>query len=121
MCMWGAVDCGPGLVLCLPRSSPLSNGTSVIMASDVRLGHFLPGLDFVFCTLRLVTPLCPTLCDPRDCGPPGSSAAGDSPGKNSGGGCHALLQGIFLTQKSNQGLLNCRQILYQLSHQGGVG
>ena len=62
--MWGAVDWGPGLVLCLPRSSPLSNGTSVIMASDVRLEHFLPGLDFVFCTLRLVTPLCPTLCDP---------------------------------------------------------
>ena len=29
-----------------------------------------------------------------------------------------LLQGIFLTQESNQGLLHCRQILYQLSYQG---
>ena len=33
-------------------------------------------------------------------------------------GCHALLQGIFLTQGSNPGLLNCRQILYHLSHWG---
>ena len=29
----------------------------------------------------------------------------DSPGKNSGVGCHALLQGIFLTQESNLRLL----------------
>ena len=40
-----------------------------------------------------------------------------SPGKNTGVGSHALLQGIFLTQGSNPGLLHCRQILYQLSHQ----
>ena len=33
-------------------------------------------------------------------------------------GCHFLLQGIFLTQGSNPGLLHCRQIRYQLSHQG---
>ena len=33
-------------------------------------------------------------------------------------GCHALLQGIFLTQGSNLGLLHCRWILYYLSHQG---
>ena len=32
--------------------------------------------------------------------------------------CHFLLQGIFLTQESNLGLLYCRQSLYQLSHQG---
>ena len=41
----------------------------------------------------------------------------NSPGKNTGVGCHFLLQGIFLNQRSNQGLLHCRQILYQLSHQ----
>ena len=39
------------------------------------------------------------------------------PGKNTGVGCHSLLQGIFLTQGSNPGLLHCRQILYHLSHQ----
>ena len=32
--------------------------------------------------------------------------------------CHSLLQGIFLTQGSNLGLLHYRQILYHLSHQG---
>ena len=42
----------------------------------------------------------------------------DSPGKNTGVGCHALLQRIFLTQGSNPGILHCRQILYCLSHQG---
>ena len=42
----------------------------------------------------------------------------NSPGKNTGVGCHFLLQGIFLTWGSNPGLLHCRQILYQLSHKG---
>ena len=46
---------------------------------------------------------CPTLCDPVDCSPPGSSVHGDSPGKNTGAGCCALCQGIFLTQGSNLG------------------
>ena len=38
--------------------------------------------------------------------------------KNTGVGSLSLLQQIFLTQESNQGLLHCRQILYQLSYQG---
>ena len=41
----------------------------------------------------------------------------DFPGKNTGMGCHFLLQGIFLTQGLNLGLLHCRQTLYCLSHQ----
>jgi len=49
---------------------------------------------------------------------PGSSVHGDSSGKNTGVGCHALLQGIFLTQELNQGFPHCRRILYQLSYQG---
>ena len=36
-----------------------------------------------------------TLCNPTDCSRPGSSVHGESPSKNSGVGCHALLQGIF--------------------------
>ena len=36
-------------------------------------------------------------------------------------GCHALLQGIVLTQGSSPGLPHCRQILYQLSHKGSPG
>ena len=42
----------------------------------------------------------------------------DFPGKSTGVGCHFLLQGIFLTQGSNTGLLHCRQTLYPLSYQG---
>ena len=61
--------------------------------------------------------LCPTLCDPVNCGPPGSSVYGESPGKNTGVGCQALLQGIFAIQGSNPGLLHCRWIPYCLSHQ----
>ena len=65
----------------------------------------------------LVTLLCPTLRDPTDCNPPGSSV-------------HEILQArilewvarpsarIFPTQGSNPGLPQCRWILYHLSHQG---
>ena len=53
-----------------------------------------------------------------DCSLPGSSAHGDSPGKNAGVGCHALLQGVFPIQGLNPRLLHCRRILYYLSHQG---
>ena len=42
----------------------------------------------------------------------------DSPAKNTGVDCHALLQGIFLTQGSNPGLLHCRWILHALSPWG---
>ena len=40
------------------------------------------------CVLCLVTQSCPTLCDPRDCNPPGFSVHGDSPGENTGTGSH---------------------------------
>ena len=56
---------------------------------------------------------CATLFDPMDCHLPGSSVHGDSPGKNTGVGCRALLQRIFPTQGSNLGLLHLRQILYR--------
>ena len=42
----------------------------------------------------------------------------NSPGQNTRVGSLSLLQWIFPTQESNQGLLHCRQILYQLSSQG---
>ena len=70
----------------------------------------------------LVTWSHPILCDPTDYSLPGSSVHGikNSPGKNTGVDCHSLLQGIFLTQGANPGLLHCRQILYHLSHQGST-
>ena len=50
----------------------------------------------------LVAQLCLALCEPTDCSPPGSSVHEDPPGRNTGVGCPALLQGIFPTQGSNQ-------------------
>ena len=55
-----------------------------------------------------------------DCSPPRLLCPWDSPGKNTGVGCHALLQGIFSAQGSNLGLTHCRQILYRLKHQGSL-
>ena len=72
--------------------------------------YFLPKPSIYCC--YLVAKLWPTLCDPMDCCPTGSSVQGDFPGKNTGLGCHFLLQGIFWTQRSNPGLLPGRQILY---------
>ena len=66
--------------------------------------------------------LCPTLCD-MDCSPPGSSVHGILQDKNTGVGFHALLQGIFPTQGSNQWLpLHLqyhRRILYHWATQEG--
>ena len=45
------------------------------------------------------------LCDPMDCGPPGSSVHGIFPGRNTGVGCRFLLQRAFLMQGSNPRLL----------------
>ena len=48
-----------------------------------------------------VTPSCWTLSWPKDYSPPGPSVHGIFPGKNTGVGCHFLLQGIFPAQRSN--------------------
>ena len=50
--------------------------------------------------------------------PHGLNSPWNSLGQNTGVGSLSLLQGIFPTQESNQSLLHCRQILYQLSYQG---
>ena len=46
--------------------------------------------------LCLVPQSCPTLCDRMDCSLPGSSDHGDSPGKNTGVGCHVLLERRYI-------------------------
>ena len=55
--------------------------------------------------MHLVPQSCPILCDPMECSPQGSSLHGDSPGNNTGVGCHALLQWILPTQGLNPALL----------------
>ena len=54
----------------------------------------------------LVAQLFPTLCDPMNWSPPGCSVCGDSPGKNTGVGCHFFLQGIFPIQRLKSDLLH---------------
>ena len=49
--------------------------------------------------------LCPILCNPGDCSPPGF-CPWDSPGKNSRVGCHFILHGILLTQGLKPSLLH---------------
>ena len=61
---------------------------------------------------------CPTLCYSHGLQPTRFLHPWDFPGKNTGVGCHFLLQEIFLTQGLNPGLLHCRQTLYCLSLQG---
>ena len=66
----------------------------------------------------LATQSCLTLCNPMDCSWPCFSIHGIFPGNDTGVGCHFLLQGNFLTQGLNPGLLHCRQTLHCLSHWG---
>ena len=56
----------------------------------------------------LVTQSCPTLCDPMDCRPLGFVHEDYCPGKNTGVGWHALLQGNLPHQGSKPGLPHCR-------------
>ena len=91
--------------------SPLIDAYSVIIFSQM-----------CHAVLCLVIQSCLTLCDPMDCSLPGSSVHGDSPGKNTGVGCHACPPPGDLPNwgrsGKNPGLLHCRWILYHLSHQG---
>ena len=94
----------PGARHCLdPRKHVLFSSVQLSWVNEVKM---------------IVTQSCLTLCGPMDCSPPGSSVHGDSPSKNTGVGCHSLLQGTFSTQGSNPGLLHCRRVLHRLSYLG---
>ena len=68
--------------------------------------------------LCLVTQVCPTLCHPMGCSPTCSSVHGIFQARLLEWVAIFLLQGIFLIQELNQGLLHWRWILYKLSYQG---
>ena len=103
--------------LCCPKGqSPVPRRAGQGMEQEELSLSF--GCQYRTHVLCLVAQSCLSLCDPMDCSPPGSSVHGDSPGENTRVGCHGLLQGIFPTQESTQGLLHCMCILYCLSHQG---
>ena len=88
--------------------NPLCSADSSLLPYPLQ-PHCLHGFAFsrmsYVCMYAKSFQLCLTLCNPMDCSPPGSSVHGDSPGKNIGVGCHALLQGIFPIQGSNPHLL----------------
>ena len=86
-------------LLLAPSGKPMVNLGSVFKSRDI-------GLPTNVHMCVLVIKSCPTLCDPMDYSPPGSSVYGIFPGKNIGVGGHFLLQGIFPTQGSNSCLLH---------------
>ena len=79
------------------------------------LSLYLEGYRSVhLCSVSL---LCLTLCDPMNCSLLGY-VYGIFPDKNTGVGCHFLLQGIFLTQESSLHLLDWQADSLPLSHLG---
>ena len=64
--------------------------SNVVLVSGVQQSD---SVFYICAVLGLVAQSCPTLCDLTICSSPGSSVHGDSPGKNTGMGCHAFLQG----------------------------
>ena len=100
--------------------SHIASGRARIQTQEINLLHWFCRIwqaSVCVCVCVLSSFSHVWLCDPMDCSPLGSSYPWDFPGKNIGVGCHFLLQGIFLTQGVNLGLLHCRLILYCLNHQ----
>ena len=78
--------------------------------SILKTNHcWVPFVEYLLChrtqNAWAVTQLCPTLCNPMGHSRPGSSIHRNFPGKNTGAGCHFLLQEIFPTQELNRQLL----------------
>ena len=82
----------------------------VIICVYLSLSLGIVFLLFRVCMLAWLLQSCLTLCDPMDYSPQGPSVHGILWG--GGGGCCALLQGIFPIQGLNLYLLHCKQILY---------
>ena len=87
---------------CIPLGVryPVSLGSGPLPADVMSVTasvYFIPAL-------CLVAQSCPTFCDPMDCSFPDTSVHGDSPGKNTEAGWHALLQGNLPSQGSNPGI-----------------
>ena len=116
-------SCSPGspdifLLLCLLLSGCIFLASLLILSCLPRCSPLCPPLLSVYELCHVCacthTQSCPTLCDPMYCSPPESTSLlclCDSPHKNTGVGCHFLLQGTFLTWELNlhhPRLLHCR-------------
>ena len=97
----------------MTRRYPTENANSTEVGKpwvdDVFPLHPLCRKDLIKIVKVLVAQSCPTLCDPVD--PARLLCLWNPPGKNTGVSSPSLLQGTFLTQGSNLGLLHCKQIL----------
>ena len=78
----------------MPEINPASTLTLDVQSSELWENVFLSFKSPVHAKLLQS---CPTLCDPMDCSPPGSSVHGILQARILEKGCHFLLQGIFLT------------------------
>ena len=105
---------------------PPSRTVSSVQFSHSVMSNFLqphghnPGqsLPAKHCCVVLLAQSCLTL-RPHGLKPARLLRPWNSPGENTGVGCHSLFQGIFPTQGWNPGVLHCRRILYVfLSHRG---
>ena len=86
------------LLLCVPRAVPC---TLCVLGRQLGLCLHVHGVREWFAAAAAeALQSCPTLCDPRDSSPPGSSRPWDSPGKNTGVGCHFLLRCMKVKSES---------------------
>ena len=113
---WDAIMCSCDFAVLSIHLLPLDFGFGPVICFDQWCGTRLDIIRdlLVGITSPLeseVAQLCPTLCDPVDCSPPGSSVHGILPCKSTGVSCYFLLQEIFPTQRSNPDLPHCRQTL----------
>ena len=98
----------PNWDVSLVHSSSAIDMEARLLSPELTKQNNKPGRLYLHVVYRLCAQLlwsCPTSCDLMDHSPPDSSVHADSPGKNAGVGCHALLQGIFPTQGLNLRLL----------------
>ena len=78
--------------VCMGFPGSASDKETAYQCRRLKRGMFHICVTVHYVVLSLVTQSCLTLWDPMDCSLPGSSVHRDSPGKNTGVGCHALLQ-----------------------------
>ena len=109
----------PHLIFCFSTlgisSSQCFHGN--MLSSEMRNRHLVQGLTAAEHGLAKSLQSCLTFWDPMDIARHASLSM-RFPGKNTGVGCHVVLQGIFPTQGLNPDLPHCGWILYHLSHQG---
>ena len=87
---------------------------------DALSGHQIHGIQATYVCVCFSCSVVSNCLWPRGLQPARLLRPWNYPGKNTGAGCHSLLQGIFPTQWSKPGFLHGRQIDYHLSHQGSL-